>query len=85
MIKIIVSEMGSPIDSHEATDLSHSSAVRAINLDPSKVQVVSIVDTTGTKKSISLSSGESVILKKQLQDKVYASSKSVRIAGVSIY
>lgn len=87
MIKIIVSEKASPIDPKGATDLDHSSAVRVINCDRKRDQSIHVISSreAGHDRFITLFPGESVVLKKQLTDKVYASSKSVRIAGVSIY
>ena len=83
MIKIVFSEVESPTSQVESTDLNRSSAVRVVNTSksPSTLNVVS-KDST---KSITIIGGESLIIKKHLDDRIFCSTKTVRIAGVSIY
>ena len=84
MIKIVFSEVESPTTADEATHLDSSSAVRAVNTSKTP-SLINIVDQLGSIKSITVVGGESVILKKKSKDTVFASSKTIRIAGVSIY
>ena len=84
MIKLVTTEIESPTTLETASELRASSAFRAVNTS-SKPAVVSILDTTGQSKSVTLSGGESIVLKKAVSDKVYSSSKVIRISGVSIY
>ena len=84
MIKIVFSEVASPTTAEEAIDLDRSSAVRAINTSKSP-SIIYLKDHFGPTKSITLVGGESLILKKHSKDLVYANSKHIRIAGVSIY
>ena len=85
MIKIVFSEVESPTTAEEASDLNFSSAVRAINTSKTPSTIYIKDPTFGPAKSITLVGGESLILKKHSKEVVYASSKHVRIAGVSIY
>ena len=85
MIKIVFSEVDSPTDSDQAITLNNSSGVRAVNCSKKPYLLHLIDNTTGEARSLTLVGGESLILKKHSYDKVYASSKTVRIAGVSIY
>lgn len=84
MIKIVFSEVESPTNPEDATTLNSSSGVRAVN-SATKAALISILSVSGESKSITLAGGESVILKKGTLEKVYSSSKTIRIAGVSIY
>ena len=84
MIKIIFSEVESPTSAEESIDLNSSSGFRAINTSKTP-SIVNIIDPEGSTKSITLSGGESLILKKGLLDKVFSESKAIRISGVSIY
>lgn len=84
IFKLVTSEVESPTTAEEATELRASSAFRAVNTS-SKPAVVFILDTMGQSKSITLTGGESIVLKKTVTDKVYSSSKVIRISGVSIY
>ena len=84
MIKIVFSEVESPTTAEEAIDLDSSSAVRAINASKTP-SIVNIKDPSGQIKSITLVGGESLVIKKHSKELVYADSKHIRIAGVSIY
>lgn len=84
MIKIVFSEVESPTAAEEAIDLESSSAFRAINTSKTP-HIINITDSKGQTKSITLVGGESLILKKQSTEVVFADSKNIRIAGVSIY
>ena len=84
MIKIVFSEVESPTTAEEAITLNSSSAVRAINTSKTPSSIHHI-DLDGNVKSITLMGGESLILKKHSAENIYASSKNIRIAGVSIY
>ena len=85
MIKIIFSEVKSPISAEDSIDLNHSSCVRAVNVAKTS-SIVNLFDPiTGEVKSLTISGGESVVLKKTLSERVYSSSQNVRISGVSIY
>lgn len=84
MIKIVFSEVESPTTAEEAIDLDSSSAVRAVNTSKTP-SIVNIKDPSGPIKSITLVGGESLILKKQSTEVVFADSKNIRITGVSIY
>ena len=84
IFKLVTNEIESPTTEETATELRDSSAVRAVNTS-SKPAAISILDTTGQSKSITLLGGESIVLKKTISDKVYSSSKVIRISGVSIY
>ncbi len=84
MIKIVFSEVGAPLTLLESIDLDSCSAVRAVNTSSKPAQLF-IVDVSGTTKSITVVGSESIILKKHSSERVYASSKNIFIAGVSIY
>jgi hypothetical protein len=84
MIKIVFSEVGAPLTVLESIDLNSSSAVRAVNTSSKPAQLF-LVDENGLSKSITLVGSESLILKKHSLERVYASSKNIFIAGVSIY
>ena len=84
IFKLVTNEIESPTTEETATELRDSSAVRAVNTS-SKPATISILDTTGQSKSITLMGGESIVVKKTISDKVYSSSKVIRISGVSIY
>ena len=84
MIKIVFSEVESPTKLEDAIHLNKTSAVRALN-PTSKAATITIVSSGTQTKSITLAGGESVILKKECTDTVFSSTKSIRIAGVSIY
>lgn len=84
MIKIVFSEVESPTAAEEAIDLESSSAVRAVNTSKTP-SIINIRDPKGQTKSITLVGGESLIMKKQSNEVVFADSKNIRIAGVSIY
>ena len=84
IFKLVTNEVESPTTVEAATELKDSSAVRAVNTS-TKPASISILDTTGQSKSITLMGGESIVLKKTISDKVYSSSKVIRISGVSIY
>ena len=83
MIKIVFSEVESPTTSEEAIDLGRSTGVRAVNTS-TKPASLYIIDN-GETKSITLVGGESLVMKKYTVSTVYGSSKTIRIAGVSIY
>ena len=83
MIKLVVGEIEAPEYIEDAITLKHSSGVRAINVSK-KCQKVFVIDDRG-EKSITLPPHESIVIKKSIADRVYASSKEVLIAGVSIY
>ena len=85
MIKIVFSEVDSPTDSDQAISLNNSSGVRAVNCSKKPYLLHLIDNTNGETRTLTLVGNESLILKKHSYDKVYASSKTVRIAGVSIY
>lgn len=84
MIKIVFSEVGAPLTALESIDLNSSSAVRAVNTSSKPAQLF-LVDQMGATKSITIVGSENIILKKHSSEKVYASSKNIFIAGVSIY
>ena len=84
IFKIITNEIESPTTEETATELRDSSAVRAVNTS-TKPATISILDTKGQSRSITLMGGESIVVKKTVSDKVYSSSKVIRISGVSIY
>ena len=85
MIKILFSEVNSPLTSEESIDLDNSSAVRAVNVSSKAAKLFIINSKSRETKSITVTGSESLILKKHSSDTVYASSKSVLIAGISIY
>lgn len=85
MIKIVFSEIESPTTADDAIDLGRTSAVRSVNTSKTPVTVNLFDPTSKNIKSITLSGGESLILKKTLEERVFCSSKTVRISGVSIY
>ena len=82
--KLITDEVESPTTVETATELRDSGAFRAVNTS-TKSATVTVIDTQGQSKSITLMGGESIVLKKTVSDKVYSSSKVIRISGVSIY
>ena len=83
MIKVVFSEVDSPTKAEDAIDLGRTTNVRAINTLKT-CATVHIIDQGG-EKLLTLGPNESILLKKSLEDKVYSSSKLVRISGVSIY
>lgn len=85
MIKIIFSEVESPTTAEEAIDLNRSSGFRAINTSPAPAQVNITNPENGELKSITVCGGESIILKKSLTERVFCSTHTIRISGVSIY
>ncbi len=84
MIKIVHSEVDSPTTVETSLNLGNTSAVRAVNLSKTP-QTVSILTEEGPTHTVTLTGGESLILKKTSLTRVYSSSKTVRITGVSIY
>ena len=84
MIKIVYSEVDSPITVETSLVLGNSTAVRAVNLSKTP-QTVSLLTEEGPTHTVTLTGGESLILKKTSLARVYSSSKTVRITGVSIY
>ena len=72
--KLITDEVQSPTTAETATELRDSGAFRAVNTS-TKSATVTVIDTQGQSKSITLMGGESIILKKTVSDKVYSSSK----------
>ena len=82
MIKIVFSEVASPTSKEDAIDLGRTTCVRAINTLKACVTIHILGED---EKSITLGGGETILLKKGLDSKVYSSSNSVRISGVSIY
>jgi len=85
MIKIVYSEVESPTEPGLATDLGQTTAVRAVNTSPKAIALYVMDVEKRVTKSITLAGGESLILKKSTNERVYSLSKLVRIAGVSIY
>ena len=85
MIKIVFSEVDCPSSCDEATDLEHSTGVRAVNTSSKSSATLHLLDETGEDKTITLVPLESLILKKTLKTLVWTSSEKVRISGVSIY
>ena len=84
MIKIVYSEVESPITLETAITLGSTSAVRAVNLSK-KAETISLLTEEGETHTVTLTGGETIILKKQILARVYSSSNTVRITGVSIY
>ena len=84
IFKIVFSEINSPTDSSQATNLGKCGAVRAVNCSKQASEVF-IVSPEGDSRSITLTMNESIVLKKYHLDKVYSSNNNVRIAGVSIF
>lgn len=84
MIKIVYSEVDSPLTVEDSLALGNSTAVRAVNLSKTP-QTVSLLTEEGPTHTVTLTGGESLILKKTSLARVYSSSKTVRITGVSIY
>ena len=85
MIKIVFSEVESPTTAEDSIDLGRSSGVRAVNVAKTPIIVNLLDPQTGSTKSITLSGGESIVLKKALHERVFSSTQKVRISGVSIY
>ena len=79
MIKLVIAEAEAPTSKDNAHTVGNSSGVRAVNTSRRHHQVF-VNDL-----QITLPPSESIVLKKSISDKVYASSKDVLIAGVSIY
>jgi hypothetical protein len=84
MIKIVYSEVDSPLTVETSLALGNSRAVRAVNLSKTP-QTVSLLTEEGPTHTVTLTGGESLILKKTSLARVYSSSNTVRITGVSIY
>ena len=84
MIKIVYSEVDSPLSVETSLVLGNSTAVRAVNLSKTP-QTVSLLTEEGPTHTVTLTGGESLILKKTSLARVYSSSNTVRITGVSIY
>ncbi len=84
MIKIVYSEVESPITLETAITLGNTSSVRAVNLSK-KAETISLLTEEGETHTVTLTGGETIILKKQILARVYSSSNTVRITGVSIY
>lgn len=84
MIKIVFSEVSAPLTILESIDLDSCSAVRAVNTSSKPAQLF-VADEAGLTKSITLVGSEDIILKKHSTERIYASSKNIFIAGVSIY
>ncbi len=79
MIKLVIAEENAPVSKETAHTVGNSSGVRAVNTSR-KNHRVWVNDI-----QITIPPNETNVLKNSISDKVYASSKEVLIAGVSIY